>query len=183
MINQLFILGTIVLIIMIINISLHSTIKTLNGNVLAIGIAIIEIAVAAAVWLKYRGDQKKRKTYQIKGLLKTLCVIHSIVFRLYDYKFINTDSTKYEEKKLMLEKNILIMENQVRVSGDLLTMIEQQEVISLDSDLRPKFLHECLKNEYEFKMYSYPFVLIVSNIIKRLDGETYDENSILKPIM
>lgn len=104
MINQLFILGTIVLIIMIINISLHSTIKTLNGNVLAIGIAIIEIAVAAAVWLKYRGDQKKRKTYQIKGLLKTLCVIHSIVFRLYDYKFINTDSTKYEEKKLMLEK-------------------------------------------------------------------------------
>ena len=57
-----------------------------------------EIGVAFTVWSKYYKDQKKRKKINIDGLCTTLCEIHKLVFRLYDYKFINIDANLYEEE-------------------------------------------------------------------------------------
>ena len=47
------------------------------------------------------------------------------------------------------------MENQVYVSGDLLNMINREEMMRLNNDLLTKFLDECMKNEYDFKMNAY----------------------------
>ena len=61
MINQLFSLGSAVLIILITIIIFYPIIETWSGSVLAIVIAVLEIGVAFTVWLKYYKDQKKRK--------------------------------------------------------------------------------------------------------------------------
>ena len=182
MINQLFSLGSAVLIILITIIIFYPIIETWSGSVLAIVIAVLEIGVAFTVWLKYYKDQKKRKKYQIDGLCTTLCEIHKLVFRLYDYKFINIDANLYEEKKIMLEKKYFYHGESSYVSGDLLNMINREEMMRLNNDLLTKFLDECMKNEYDFKMYAYPFVVAVSNLITdKLKGHVHDDNSILKP--
>lgn len=147
----------------------------ISGNILAMVIAGIEITIAAGVLLKYKRDQNRRMDYQHRQVCATLTSIHKIIFKLFVFKFIETDDKEYSILSKIFADNVLTLNHQINISGDLL---DEKQIINfgVTVELSQKLLYMDHPSKKDFIAYAYPLRIILADIIKTLNGNATLDN-------